>query len=104
MTFLDGTGLMEATVISQVDGTRTRRVVLSNEQQKPPECCDYPFDRALFPCWHGTVVLCEKYETMNLFKFIGPKNLTVAWKEQYEGRMFRMPLQADVDRVVLDAQ
>ena len=103
-TFLEGTDLMEATVISQVDGTRTRRVVLSNEQQKPPECCAYSFDRALFPCWHGTAVLCEKCGTMNLFKFIGPKNLTDAWKEQYEGRMFGMPLQADVDRVVLDAQ
>lgn len=41
---------------------------------------------------------------MNLFKFIGPKNLSVAWKEQYEGVIFWMPLQADVDIVVLDAQ
>ena len=41
---------------------------------------------------------------MNLFKFIGPQNLTVAWKEQYEELVFGIQLQTDVDRVVLESQ
>ena len=102
--FLDGTNHMEATVVSAVDGNKTRRVVLSKEEQKPPSCFAFSFDDYMFPCWHETAVICEKYCSMNLFKFIGARNLTVAWKEQYEGVIFPMPIQADVDRVILDAQ
>ena len=102
--FLDGTNHMEATVVSAVDGNKTRWVVLSKEEQKPPSCCAFSLDDSVFPCWHGTAVICEKYGSMNLFKFIGARNLTVAWKEQYVGVIFPMQIQADVDRVILDAQ
>lgn len=41
---------------------------------------------------------------MNTITFVGPKNLTVAWKDQYEWLLFRMALKADADGVVIESQ
>ena len=95
---------MEATVCSCRDATNTRRVVLSSEPLTPPTCCVYSMVGDSFPCWHGTAVLCEKYGSVNLHQFIAERNLSIRWKEQYDGTSFKLLCQADVDKVLLDAQ
>lgn len=102
--FTDGSNMMEATVASQTDPTVRRRVVISSEEHVPPSCCSYSQARNGLPCYHGVAVICEKYGTMNLFKFISKRHLTTEWKKQYEGIDFDVPNEADIEEVFAGAR
>lgn len=54
-------------------------------------------------CWHGTVVLCEKYGSVSLHQFIDERNLFWRWREQYDNISFMLPYRGDVEKVFLDA-
>lgn len=100
--FVEHTDMMEATVVSQLDRSKTRRVQLFGEG-KPPQCCAYSTNGTGFPCYHGCAVLSEKHGALNVFRFIDKRHLTASWKMQYEGVTFLLPDQCDVDNVVLEA-
>ena len=102
--FIEGTGQIEATVYSFRDATNTRKLVMSSEQQTPPACCVYSIVSDGFLYWHGTAMLFDKYGIVRYHQFIGQRNLSTRWKEQYDGISFKLQCQADVDRVLLDSQ
>lgn len=104
VTYVPGTSQMEATVRSQVDGSITRTVTISDLPQTPPRCCAYSEKGSGFPCLHGVAVICEKYGTSNLYKFIERRHLTTTWKTQYENIFFSLPHQSLVDDVILAAK
>lgn len=106
--FIDGINStdshMEAKVVCAVDGNKIRWVALTTEKQKLPSCFAFPLDHSVFPCWHRKAMIYEKVWLNENFNFFRARILTVAWEEQYEGVVFPMHIQADVDRVLLDAQ
>ena len=101
---MDGTAPMEATVTSCTDVALQRRVRLSDARQSPPVCCGYSSNGDGIPCFHGVAVLCEKYRTANIHRFIAEKHLAARWSELYMDVSFTLPSQSDVDSVISRAK
>ena len=102
--FIPGTQEMKATVTSLTDRSVRRLMILKEDPSETPQCCAYSKMNTGIPCLHGIAVLSEKYGASTLYKFIHPRHLTTAWKEQYEGLDFQLPVQSDVDSVVRAAK
>ena len=94
---------IEATVASYKDGSKLRHVRFT-EDGKIPVCCAYAVFGDGFPCYHAVAVICQKYGQMNVHQFIEPKNQTTAWKKLYNGVMFSIPTQSEVDDVISNAK
>lgn len=102
--FCDGTSQMEATVSSCADGSLTRRVRISEAPQQPPICCGYSTNGDGLPCFHIVAVLCEKYGTSNIHRFVAESHLAAKWKDLYDNVSFTLPSQTDVDAVISAAK
>lgn len=55
---LHGTGPMEATVMSQVDGLQLHRVVFRNDPHEQPKFCCYSQSPHGFPFCHFVTIIC----------------------------------------------
>ena len=99
-----GSNMMEFDVRGIRDPLSVKRVVLSLLPQTPPSCCAYSQTSDEIPCYHGTAALTYKHGACNLHKFISNRHLTSTWKQLYHEQHFNVPLQHDVDAVVLAAK
>ena len=53
---------------------------------------------------YGVAVLCEKYGSSNIHRFVEQRNKTEQWKKTYADVVFPLPSQADVDDVISKAK
>lgn len=82
---MTGTNQMEATIVSKVDASKTRRVVLSSSEEVPLQCCSYSKNDDGIPWLYTAAYICEKYRSVNLFQFIYSRYFYYAFRRQYEG-------------------
>lgn len=104
ISWVPGAHQMEATVLSRKDASQRRHVVLSTSDHTPPSCCSFSKLGDGFPCLHGVAVICEKYGSVNLHKFIAPRHISSSWKRQYENVNFTVPPQDKIDNVIQSAK
>lgn len=57
------------------DGMKTRRVVISGETYTHPIFCVSSQSGDGFQCFYGSSVVCDKYESVNMNKFVARGNL-----------------------------
>ena len=104
VNFVEGTDMMEETVVSHRDPFLRRRVVFSEQPQKTPSCCSYYRNGSGFSYWNGVAVICEKHGSVNLHKYISERYIYASWKKQYEGVSFYVQSQYDIDEVMSKAK
>lgn len=104
--FSDCTNQMEATVTSRTDGSKVRRVRLSDGAipHQPPSCCAYSTNGTGFPCYHGAAVIGEKHGYPNMFKYVAVRHQTSAWRNLYKDLCFQIPSQTDIDVLLTEAK
>lgn len=104
VTWIEGSGRMEAQVQS-LTGGRPRVVQMPTNPQTPPSCCSYSTeDDKNFPCYHAAAAIIDKHGVSSLHKFVSERNTTSTWKLQYEGLDFKLPSTADYEDVLLRAK
>lgn len=100
VNFVEGTNVMEATVISLRDSTVAGRLVLNGILHVRPDCYSYSTYNDGFSCWHVVAVICEKDGPVNLHRCL-VHHLSETWGAQYTGVILNIPTQLDIHDVFM---
>lgn len=95
---------MEPKVDSFTDPSKIRLVQLTAEANISPLFCAYSKDTFGFPCFHGVVVLCENFGSINLYHCVAKRNISLAGKTQYQVVAWVVFWQSDIYGVILEGK
>ncbi|KAJ1447910.1 hypothetical protein M885DRAFT_541094 [Pelagophyceae sp. CCMP2097] len=98
--WVDELTMMECTMPSGRDSSVLRKVTMQGPGV-PPKCCKWT---SRYPCYHGAAAVISKHGAHQLWRYCDPRCRTTAWKAQLADFEFNLPLQADIDAVMLEAR
>lgn len=97
VTFIDITKQLEGTITIRTDAAVSRRRTLNTERQTPSTGCWYLRSSSGYPSYHYVAVLCDKYGSINLRRFIFMRHLTGTKKEENENINYGILPEFEVD-------
>lgn len=95
---------METTVVSYIDATQTRKVIVMGAKQLPPTCCAHSRSDNGFTCLHVVTVIFNKHGAGNDKTYIARRHFSVCSKSTYANGEFRLPSQDQMEEMMQEAR